>query len=48
LAGAFDDAFASDSDDAPPVKKEAPAPKQQEHAQDAAVEIINDEGAEDK
>lgn len=27
LAGAFDDAFGSDSDEAPPAKKEAPPPR---------------------
>lgn len=42
MAADFDDAFASDSDEAPPVKKEAPAPKKQEHAEDAAIEVIED------
>ena len=43
MAGAFDDAFGSDSDEAPPVKKEAYVHKTEDrYADDAAIEVIED------
>merc|ERR1711935_873993 len=43
MAGAFDDAFGSDSDEAPPVKKAEFVHKTEDrYANDAAIEVIED------
>ena len=42
MAGAFDDAFGSDSDEAPPVKAEFVHKTEDRYATDAAIEVIED------